>query len=123
MELPAYNDPSYPPLPPVPVPDTTPGYLGPEARMPRDEAEALTKRLKRGAVWCSLAAFLALIGLVAQHVTGVTAAQASPSTGGGSNSQTPSDQQGGGFFGNQPGNGSFGSGGSSQSPISGTSVS
>jgi hypothetical protein len=122
MEPPSQNLPVLLP-PPVPAVERTLDER--EPRLPRDEALSLTRRLKRSAIWCSAAAFLALLGLAASHVTGVTAAQTNSANDSGSNSQSSSNSQNGGFFGNGGDNGGFGPGstGLPQSPVSGTSVS
>lgn len=96
--------------------------------MPRAEALALTHRLKRGTIGVTLAAFLALAGLAAAHVTGVTAAasQSPPSNAPSSSNDgsQPATQQNNPFFGNSPSGGTFGpSGSSSQAPVTGTGTS
>jgi hypothetical protein len=74
--------------------------------------------LKRTAVWSSLLAFLALLGLASRHVTG----SANNSTHG--NNQTSGSQQNGGFFGSGSSGVSYGSGnGASQRPITNSGVS
>lgn len=97
-------------------------------RMPKAEAMALTRRLKRGTVWVALLSFLALAGLAAAHAVGVTSAAPSASNSGtsGGDDQQPSTQQNNPFFGSQPGSGPFGSGGGGSSgglPVTGTSTS
>src|SRR5260221_10552939 len=86
-------------------------------RMPRVEALALTHRLKRRLLVASLGTFALLVGLTAQHITGVTAAAVSSSQ----SQQSSGDDgntQSGGFFGSPSGSGgsSFGSGGGAASP-------
>lgn len=93
-----------------------------QQRMPRAQALALTLRIKRWLIGGTLAAFVSLAALAAAHATGVTAQAGATSTGSGDNGAQPAnnDDGGGGFFGTQP---AFGSGGGSQSPMSGTGTS
>ncbi len=115
------------------------------ARMPKEEAVAITKRLKAALIAGSVMAFGVLTALVAGHVTGVTARAAGSSGGSGAspsnttnpgsttaptNPSNPGDN--GGFFNQGPSTGSnnSNSGGfgvspnaPAQPPISGSSVS
>jgi hypothetical protein len=92
--------------------------------MPRVEALALTHRLKRRLLVASLGTFALLVGLTAQHITGVTSAAASSSQSQQSSGDDGNNQSGG-FFGSPSGSGgsSFGSGGGPSSAVSGTSTS
>lgn len=119
----------YPPALPLAQPAPSPyAALGqPPARMPRDEALSIVRRLKRWIAAGAILGFGVLAGLAATHGTGVTAS-ASPSSpavapSNSSSSSQPSD--GGGFFnsGNHGGGSYFGPGTSSQAPVSGSSVS
>jgi len=88
--------------------------------MPKAQALAITRRLKRWVIGGTLAAFLGLAGLAAAHVTGVTATGSSDTGTDGTSAQPSNSNDGGGFFGPQPG---FGTGGGAQSPFSGTGAS
>ncbi|HEU5439882.1 MAG TPA: hypothetical protein VFU88_11385 [Ktedonobacterales bacterium] len=114
-----------PPPPPAQAARQAPRE-GTQQRMPKVQALALTQRLKRWLIGGTLAAFVSLAALAAAHATGVTAQAGATSTGSGDTSAQPANNDdGGGFFGTQPGFGSpgFGSGGGSQSPMSGTGTS
>src|SRR5258706_16476408 len=93
-------------------------------RMPRVEALALTHRLKQRLLVASLGTFALLVGLTAQHITGVTSAAASSSQSQQSSGDDGNNQSGG-FFGSSSGSGgsSFGSGGGSSPAGSGSSTS
>jgi hypothetical protein len=106
------------------LPTAAPG-TPPDRRLSKREALARVGKLKRMIVAGSVAAFAILAGLAAGHVTGVTAA----SSGGGATTPglapTAQPDDGGGFFGNQPGGFGIGNNGNNggQPPVSGTSVS
>lgn len=114
--------PQYPYYPRNPLPPRAQQQTPtPPQRMPKDQALMLLLRLKRWSVAVSLAGFATLAGLAASHAVGVTnTTSASPAQA------TPSQQNnddGGNFFQQQPGGFGIGSGGSGQSPVSGSSSS
>jgi hypothetical protein len=128
---PPYGTPPYGAWPPAALRTPAPAA---QQRMPRDEAQSIIRRLKRTTVGAALAAFVVLVGLAAQHVTGVTAAaqSAPPSQNNNPFGQSAAPRgDDGGFFGNgngtQQNNGGFfgsgGGGGSFQSPATSTGTS
>jgi hypothetical protein len=96
------------------------------ARIQRGEALDLLARLKTTLVAGSLIAFGVFAGLVATHITGVTARAASSNNGSAGSQATPTPpthSDDGGFFNNGPNSG-FGVGPPGpQGPSSGTTVS
>lgn len=120
-------------LPPLPAPAKPRPAAPPPARMPKKQAITVTRALKKGLVASSLMSFGVLVALVAGHVTGATAHQASASSASGASAsatnQTPANSDdGGGFFNQGPtntGNSGFGISPSapSQQPVSGSTVS
>lgn len=120
--------------PPLPAPAKPRPPAAPQpARMPKERAVGVTRALKKGLIASSVMSFGVLVALVASHVTGATARQASNSGASGTNTsatnQTPANSDDGGSFFNQgpttAGNGGFGVSPSapSQQPVSGSSVS
>jgi hypothetical protein len=96
----------------------------PPARMPKAQALALARTLKKWLVAASLAGFLSFGGLAAYHQVGATttATQTSSAASQTSSASTSSSQNNSGFFNQQRGN-NFGTSSSSQAPVSGSSVS
>ena len=125
--VPVHYPSSYPPPPPRPVAKGHAPRPPQASRMPKAEALALTRRLKRGTVGVTLAAFLALAGLAAAHITDVTAASQSTSPtnvpSSSNDGSQPATQQNNPFFGNPPSGGTFGPSGGSQTPVTGTGTS
>ena len=121
----AQYGPYYPPTSPAqpayaPWPSGQP-YVAPPpprpARMPKEQALAVTRKLKTALIAGSVMAFGVLAALAAGHVTGVTAQASSNSSGGSNTNQqpAPSNSDDGGFFNQAPANGA-GNGGFGVSP-------
>jgi hypothetical protein len=101
--------------------------------MPKQEALAVTRKLKTGLIAGSVMSFGVLVALVAGHVTGATARQASNSGSANSNSNvtnqpSSSNSDDGGFFNSGPSNSNTGGFGASpnapsQNPVGGSGVS
>lgn len=119
-------------------PPAQPQYRAPQftpqpVRMPKHEAIAITRKLKTGLIAGSVMSFGVLVALVASHVTGATARQASNSNSSNTNSNSSnppsySNSDDGGYFNDGPNysnNGGFGTSPSapSQYPVGGTGVS
>jgi len=91
-------------------------------RMPKAQALALARTLKKGIVIASLVSFGTLSGLVAFHqITGATNQVSSGSSQ--STSTSTSSSQNSNSLLNQQGGNNFGSSNSSQAPVSGSTVS
>lgn len=90
-----------------------------QGRMPKSQALALVRSLKKALIIASIVAFGVLSGLAASHATGVTASQG-PSITNPASPTSPSNS--GGFF-DQGGGYGFGSGNYPQNPFSGSHVS
>jgi hypothetical protein len=95
-------------------------------RMPKVQALALARTLKKGIVIASLVSFGTLSGLVAFHqITGATnqvSSGSSHSTSSSTSTSTSSSQSSNSLL-NQQGGNNFGSSNSSQAPVSGSTVS
>ena len=92
------------------------------ARMPKERAQALARRFKRGLVVLSLGAFALFSALVAYHQAGTASATTGQKSSSSTSTSTSSSQNDGGFF-RQQGGGNFGTGSSSSSGGSSTSSS
>lgn len=95
-------------------------------RLSKREALDRARLLKNGLIAASVVGFGALTGLAASHAAGVTARQQGvPSSNDAPSFQNPArnDDDNGAFFNQQPGGFGFGNSGSSQAPVSGTTVS
>jgi hypothetical protein len=126
---------SYQPPAPYPPPayrwsapaDSAPGGEDAQARpapprLPRTEVQRRIRLLRRAIAAGAVLSFGGLIGLAANHSTGVTAGQASPGTNAPqATPTTPAAPDSGGFFNQQPGGFGFGSSGASKRPVSGSS--
>lgn len=126
--------PYYPPPMPAQPQYRAPQFMAPQpARMPKHEALAVTRKLKTGLIAGSVMSFGVLVALVASHVTGATARQASNSSASNTNSSgvnppSYSNSDDGGYFDDGPNssnNGGFGTSPSapSQYPVGGSGVS
>jgi hypothetical protein len=100
------------------------------ARMPKEQAQELSQKLKMATMAASIIAFGLFGGLIAPEIqrSAATQTQSSSATGSQStdgNTQIPSsDSQSGGFFGQQQNGGyNFGNSGSSTTSGAGTHVS
>jgi hypothetical protein len=94
------------------------------ARTTKAQALAIVKTCKKWLIIGSVVCFGVFGGLAATHVTGVTSQAATNSAT--QQQAAPNDPGQGGFFQQQPqqqGGNNFGNSGSSQGPVSGSSVS
>jgi hypothetical protein len=92
------------------------------ARMPKAQALAVVKTLKRWTLANSLGAFLVLGGIAANNVVHSSGAQ-STSTGTSTSSSSSDDESSSGSNFSQSGGYNFGSSSSSQLPVTGSSSS
>ncbi|HVB60688.1 MAG TPA: hypothetical protein VNE61_05785 [Ktedonobacteraceae bacterium] len=100
-----------PPTPPAPRPRQSPPA---EKRMPKAEALSLVQKLKRWIVVASVMAFGVIGALAVGHVTGITSQATNSAT---QQTAPASSSQNGGFFQQPQGGNQFGSGSSSQAPV------
>lgn len=100
-----------PPVSQAPRPRQSPPV---EKRMPKAEALSLVQKLKRWAVVASVVTFGAVGALALGHATGVTSQPTNSAT---QQNAPASSSQNGGFFQQQQGGYQFGSGSSSQAPV------
>ena len=91
-------------------------------RMPKAQALALVRSLKKYLIIGSVVAFGILGGLAAKHATGVSASQI-PQTPALNAPSSPAPFDSGGFFDHRGGGYGFGSNSSPSGPVSGSSVS
>jgi len=109
--MPAPRQQNRPPTSQAPRPRQSPPV---EKRMPKAEALSLVQKLKRWLVVASVVAFGAFGALALGHATGVTAQSTNSAT---QQTAPASSSQNGGFFQQQQGGYQFGSGSSSQAPV------
>jgi len=97
----------------------------PPERMPKARALALVRTFKKWLVVASVVSFGAFSGLAAFHQVSTTSSQATSTSSGTSRntSTTTSSSQGSNSFLNQQGSNNFGSSSTSQTIVSGSSVS
>ncbi len=91
-------------------------------RMPKAQALALVRSLKKYLIIGSVVAFGILSGLAAKHATGVSASQI-PQTPAINAPSSPTPFDSGGFFDHRGGGYGFGSNSSPSGPVTGSSVS
>lgn len=111
MPAPAPRQQNRPPTSQAPRPRQSPPV---EKRMLKAEALSLAQKLKRWIVVASVVTFGAVGALALGHTTGVTAQSTNSAT---QQTAPASSSQNGGFFQQQQGGYQFGSGSSSQAPV------